>query len=73
MSYANASWDGTKRTHLVVAPTTTGKMSTMFSGSAYQCRRFIRIRVRNNLPTHFCYVVTNTIRAVERLAGKVVG
>lgn len=64
-------YDGTSHSHLVVAPTTTGRLSEMFSGSRAGAQQYIRQRVRNGQPTHFCYVVSNTFRAVDNLKRRV--
>lgn len=53
----------TQMTHQVVAPTVTGSISVMKSGTRSQCETYIRQRIRQNLPTHFCYVIGSSQRA----------
>lgn len=60
------NYDGTGNSHLVVAPTTTNRVSVMHSGSRSQCNTYIRRRSRQGQPTHFCYIVTNSVLAVDR-------
>lgn len=54
--------------YAVTAPTTSGYLSTMFTGTLSQCRTFIRNRNRWNMPTHFCYICRDTYRAKSNLA-----
>jgi hypothetical protein len=54
-----------RNTHHVVAPTTTGRISIMKTGTRSQCLTYIRGRVRQNQPTHFCYVIGTSQRAWE--------
>jgi hypothetical protein len=51
--------------YVVVAPTFSGKLSFMKEGSLSECRKYIRDRMRSNQPTHFCYVIRNTDRAIN--------
>lgn len=50
----------------VVAPTTTGRIQVMKTGTRSQCLTYIRQRVRQNMPTHFCYVIRDSWVAFER-------
>lgn len=56
--------------HLVVAPTINGKLLIMKEGTRSECKTYIRRRVRNNRPTHFCYIIRNTEKAIERFKKK---
>ena len=49
--------------HQVVAPTTTGGISVMKTGTRAECLTYIRRRSRQDLPTHFCYVIGSSQRA----------
>lgn len=51
--------------HLVVAPTISRRMSVMKEGTRSQCLTYIKQRVRQNMPTHFCYIVRDTFRAID--------
>ena len=58
---------GKGETHLVVAIAALARrLEIMKEGTRSQCQTFIRRRVRNNQPTHFCYIIRNTRRAVDR-------
>lgn len=50
-------------THHVVAPTVTGRISVMKTGTRSQCQTYIRRRSHAGLPTHFCYVIGSSQRA----------
>lgn len=50
-------------THQVVAPTSTGGISVMKTGTRSQCLTYIRRRSAQSLPTHFCHVIGNSQRA----------
>ena len=54
--------------YVIAAPTIGGRLSIMFTGTRYECQRYVRNRVRLGLPTHFCYMARDTYRALSALA-----
>lgn len=61
--YINLDENGS---HLVVAVHHNGQLSTMFCGTRSKCQTFIIQRVRQSLPTHFCYIVKNSEIGLKR-------
>ena len=42
-------------------------LSVLFSGSYHECRKYIKNRLRQGLPTHFLHVARDTDRARSML------
>jgi hypothetical protein len=59
-----------KSDHLVIARNMGDNLCVLFDGTRYDCEKYIKTRIRNNQPTHFCHIIKNTHRSLKRLKNK---